>query len=133
MSPHKFGQRSERELATVHKDLQRVCRRALEISEVDFGILQGLRTVTEQKENVAKGVSQTMRSRHLTGHAIDFGAYVKGQYVNGDTAEEYRLYELIAAAFKRAAAELGIPIIWGGDWTSLRDGGHVELDRKVYP
>ncbi|MET3414772.1 M15 family metallopeptidase [Methylobacterium sp. 1030] len=129
----KFGERSERELRTVEDPLQRVCRRALELSPVDFGILQGLRTAKEQADNVARGASQTLHSRHLTGKAIDYGVYVRGKYVNGDTEDEYELYYQVALAFKQAAKELGIAIVWGGDWKTLKDGGHIELDRKVYP
>lgn len=129
----QFGAKSEAQFKGVHPDLVAVCRRALQLSTVDFMILQGLRTEAQQKENVAKGASQTMRSRHLTGHAIDFGAYVGGKYVNGDTPEEYRYYEQIAKAFKLASEVLNIPIIWGGDWKTLKDGGHIELDRRKYP
>jgi len=130
---YQFGTKSEAQFKGVHPDLVAVCRRALQLSPVDFMILQGLRTVAEQEKNVAKGASQTMRSRHLTGHAIDFGAHVGGKYINGDTPDEYRYYEQIAAAFKKAALELGILIVWGGDWKSLKDGGHIELDRRKYP
>jgi peptidoglycan L-alanyl-D-glutamate endopeptidase CwlK len=129
----KFSKKSELQLTTVHPDLARVCERALQLSPIDFMILQGRRTQQEQEKNVAAGMSQTMRSRHLTGHAIDFGAYVNGAYVNGDTPAEYEYYIKIAAAFKKASDELKIPIVWGGSWKSLKDGGHIELDRKSYP
>jgi peptidoglycan LD-endopeptidase CwlK len=129
----KFGKSSEEQLKGVHQDLSRLCRRAIQITKVDFGIIQGLRTVTQQKENVAKGASQTMRSRHLTGHAIDFGVYVDGKYINGDTPQEYKLFEQVAEAFKVAALELRIAMVWGGDWKTLKDGGHIELDRRKYP
>lgn len=133
MKLFKFSGRSLGHLHGVHPDLVRLAKRALELSTVDFGIVQGLRTAAEQKENVAAGKSQTMRSRHLTGHAIDVGAFVEGRYVNGDTPQEYRLYEQIADAFRAAGAELKIPFIWGGSWKTLKDGGHFELCRERYP
>lgn len=129
---YKFSKKSLSKLDGVHPHLVRLCTRALELSQIDFGIVQGLRSVTEQKANVAAGKSQTMRSRHLTGHAVDVGAFVNGQYINGDTPEEYKLYEQISEAFKAASLELRIPIIWGGDWKTLKDGCHFELDRRYY-
>ena len=73
------------------------------------------------------GASKTMNSRHLTGHAVDLAAYVNG------IRWDWPLYPKIADAFKQAALELGVSIVWGGDWTSLKDGPHFELDRKAYP
>lgn len=128
-----FSKRSEQNLRGVHPDLVRVCRRAIQISRVDFGILCGLRTKEQQAKEVREGDSRTMNSRHLTGHAIDYGAWVGGAYINGDTPAEYRYYEMIAEAFKTAALELRVPIIWGGDWKDPVDGGHIELDRRKYP
>ncbi|VWD18787.1 hypothetical protein BCO18442_03762 [Burkholderia contaminans] len=101
-----------------------VVRRALELSEVDFGVTEGMRTQERQRELVAAKKSQTMNSRHLTGHAVDVMAYV-----NGAGTWEWKYYEDIARAFKQAAAELGIPIVWGGDWKTLKDGVHFELAR----
>ncbi|MDN7933678.1 M15 family metallopeptidase [Burkholderia metallica] len=120
----KFSQRSEANLAGVNEPLVKVVRRALERSEVDFGITEGMRTRERQRELVAAKKSQTMNSRHLTGHAVDVMAYV-----NGAGTWEWKYYEDIARAFKQAAAELGIPIVWGGDWKTLKDGVHFELAR----
>lgn len=72
----KFSSRSENNLQGVNPDLVKVTRRALEISEVDFGITEGLRSRYRQKQLVATGKSQTMNSRHLTGHAVDVVAYI---------------------------------------------------------
>ena len=119
---------SERRLIGVHPDLVRVVRLAHERSPVSFRITEGLRTKARQAELVKAGASQTMNSRHLTGHAVDVVAMVAGK-----VRWDWPLYPQIAAAFKQAAEELGIPIIWGGDWKSLRDGPHFELDRQVYP
>lgn len=69
-----------------------------------------------------------MNSRHLSGHAIDFAAIV-----GGEVRWDWPLYSKIAQAFKEAARLEGVAIVWGGDWRSLKDGPHVELDRKVYP
>ena len=60
--------RCELRLAGVHPDLVRVVRRAAE-GGVAFRVEEGLRTVKRQKQLVAAGASQTMNSRHITGHA----------------------------------------------------------------
>ncbi|WP_350357189.1 M15 family peptidase, partial [Escherichia coli] len=83
--------------------------RNTQLTEVDFGITEGLRTKERQKQLVAEGKSQTMNSRHLTGDAVDVVAWV-GSQVSWD----WPLYEKIAQAFKQAAAELGTAIEWGG-------------------
>lgn len=123
----RFSQRSETRLQGVHPDLVRVTRRALALSPVDFGISEGLRTLERQKQLVAEGKSQTMNSRHLSGHAVDVVAYV-GSAVSWD----WSLYEQIAQAFKQAAAELSIPVEWGGDWKTLKDGPHFQLPFAQY-
>ena len=123
-----LGSRSRAKLKGVHPDLVRVVELALTYSPHDFTITEGLRSVARQRELKAAGASQTMNSRHITGHAIDFAVLVGGK-----VRWDWPLYGQVAEAFKRAAKELNVPIIWGGDWKSLRDGPHVELDRKRYP
>lgn len=136
MTPN-LSKASRAKLAGVHPDLVAVVERASALmrgkvvdgKRLDFRVTHGLRTVTEQKVLFRTGKSQTMNSRHLTGHAIDIVALVDGA-VSWDFKPWYRE---IAATFKQAAMELGIEIIWGGDWRSLIDGPHFELDRRKYP
>ena len=125
---YKFSQRSLDRLNGVHPDLVSVVKRALEISEMDFTVLEGVRSVARQEQLVKAGASKTMRSRHLTGHAVDLGAYVAGQ-----VRWDWSLYDKIATAMKAAAKELNIPIEWGGDWVSFKDGPHFQLPWKEYP
>ncbi len=124
----ELGVASRGRLAHVHGDLARVVERAIAISDVDFRVLEGVRTRARQKALVAAGASRTMNSRHLTGHAVDLGALV-----NGRIAWDWPLYTKIAHAMKRAAHEAAVPIIWGGDWPRFRDGPHFELLRAAYP
>lgn len=124
----KFGQRSEERLNGVHPDLVKVVRRALEISKVDFAVLEGIRSPERQAQMVKSGASQTLNSRHLTGHAIDV-APVVGNQVRWD----WPLYYPLAEAMKAAAAELNIPIEWGGDWRKFKDGPHWQLPWSKYP
>lgn len=123
-----FSQRSEERLKGVHPDLVKVARRALELSPVDFGITEGLRTVERQKQLVAEGKSQTMNSRHITGHAVDVFAYPTpaGSW-------DMKYYRQIADAFSAAGKEIGIPVEWGGNWTTIKDGPHFQLPHKAYP
>lgn len=124
----KLGPRSVARLKGVHPDLVKVVERAIQLTPVDFTVLEGLRSPDRQKVLVASGASQTLKSRHLTGHAVDLGAWV-GDEVRWD----WPLYHKIAAAMKTAAKELKIPITWGGDWKGFPDGPHFELPWKDYP
>jgi peptidoglycan L-alanyl-D-glutamate endopeptidase CwlK len=123
-----LGSRSRARLKGVHPDLVRVVELALTYSPHDFLITEGLRTVARQKALLEAGASRTMNSRHITGHAIDFAVLIAGK-----VRWDWPLYGPVANAFKRAAKELKVPIVWGGDWVSLRDGPHIELRRKEYP
>jgi peptidoglycan L-alanyl-D-glutamate endopeptidase CwlK len=124
----KLGARSIERLQGVHPDLVRVVHRAIALTPVDFTVLEGLRSPERQKTLVASGASQTLNSRHITGHAVDLGAWVDNQ-----VDWSWPLYTKIANAMKASANELGISIVWGGDWKTFKDGPHFELDRKVYP
>lgn len=126
--PFALSDRSRSKLRGVHPDLVRVVERAIQLTEVDFMVTEGLRSEARQRELVAAGASQTMNSRHRTGHAVDLAAIV-----GGNVRWDWPLYAKLAAAMKTAAAELKVHIIWGGDWKSLKDGPHFELARKAYP
>lgn len=125
---YRFSRRSEKNLVGVNAVLVAVVRRALELTPVDFGITEGLRSKERQKQMVVAGASQTMNSRHLTGHAVDVVAYL-----GANISWEWKYYEQIAAAFKQAGKELGTVIEWGGDWKSLKDGPHFQLSVKDFP
>jgi peptidoglycan L-alanyl-D-glutamate endopeptidase CwlK len=124
----RLSSRSRARLTGVHPALVAAVERAIAKSPVDFMITEGLRSSDRQAALVAAGASRTQRSRHLTGHAVDVAALVDGQ-----VRWDWPLYGRIAAAFKAAAAELETPIVWGGDWKTLRDGPHFELDRRAFP
>ncbi|WP_191084416.1 M15 family metallopeptidase [Roseococcus microcysteis] len=120
--------RSEKSLQGVHPDLVAVVRRAHAVSPVNFIVTEGLRTPERQRELFNAGATKTLRSRHLTGHAVDLAAKV-GNEVRWD----WPLYEQLALAMKAAAEELGVPVEWGGDWPNFRDGPHFQLPWKDYP
>lgn len=123
-----LSKRSLARLEGVHPDLVAVVHRAIEVTEIDFGVSEGVRTVRRQERLVASGASTTMNSRHITGHAVDLVAYIGSRI-----AWDWPLYFKIADAMKQAADELGIPLEWGGDWKRFKDGPHFQLPWAEYP
>lgn len=135
-------------LEGVHPDMVRVVKKAAALSSLDFIVLEGLRTLARQKELVAKGASKTMNSRHLVGkdgfsHAVDIAPMDGGQ-----VSWAWPLYLKLAPFVQQAAAELNIPVRWGGTWKllsetpvisakvlhkSFPDGPHFELPVSAYP
>tara|TARA_B100000927_G_scaffold291623_1_gene294910 strand:+ start:6408 stop:6860 length:453 start_codon:yes stop_codon:yes gene_type:complete len=107
----KLSKRSLSRLEGVNPKLVKVVTTAITMSKIDFGVICGLRTVEEQRELVAKGASQTMKSKHLEGNAVDLMAYIgsRGSW-------EMNLYDDIADAMKIAADEHNIQIRWGAAW-----------------
>ena len=116
----KLSTRSLDKLEGVDSDLVAVVKRAIELTKVDFGVIYGMRTVEEQEKLVAAGKSQTMKSNHLVGKAVDLMAYVDGKGV-----WELNVYDDLCDAMKAAAEELGTPVKWGAAWS--------EGDIRTYP
>lgn len=120
---HKFSARSMSKLDGVDPRLVQTAVLALQLSPVDFGITEGLRTLERQKQLVKAGASKTLKSKHLEGKAIDVVAYL-----DGEERWDWPLYEKIAKAFKQAADELGYKITWGGSWATFKDGPHFQIE-----
>ena len=132
----RLGKRSKKNLRGVHPDLVKVVKRAIEITNQDFTVTEGLRSETRQRMLFNKGKSKTMNSRHLTGHAVDLIPYPFHGDVDGDgipNIEDWDQYYPIADAMKQAADELGVSLEWGGDWRTFKDGPHYQLSRREYP
>ena len=123
-----LGQRSLLRLEGVHPDLVRVVKKAAALSPLDFTVLEGLRTVDRQRQLMAAGATKTMNSRHLTGHAVDLAPMI-----GGTVRWDWPLYHQLAAVVKDAAKAENVPIQWGGDWRTFKDGPHWELPWKAYP
>lgn len=123
-----LSQRSLDRLVGVHPDLVRIVKRAITMTPVDFAVLEGLRTVERQRQLVASGASQTMNSRHITGHAVDLAPMLDGK-----VSWDWPLYRRIAPAVKAAAKAEGVPLEWGGDWVRFKDGPHWQLPHAAYP
>ena len=123
-----LGSRSLSRLHGVHPHLVRVVTKAAAISSLDFTVLEGLRTIERQKELFARRATKTMKSRHLDGHAVDLAPIL-----DGEVRWDWPLYHQLAAIVKDAARLEGVPIEWGGDWKTFKDGPHWQLPWKQYP
>lgn len=131
---YRLSQSSLSKLEDVHPDLVKVVKRAIEITPTDFKVIEGKRTLARQKDLVARGASKTMNSRHLIAsngyaHAVDIVPLDN----KGAISWDWPLYYRIAPAVKQAAKECGVPIEWGGDWKTFKDGPHWQLPFKEYP
>ena len=112
----KLSSKSLNKLTNVHPDLVRVVQKAIELSTTDFSVTEGERSLAQQQANVKKGVSQTLKSKHLKQddgfvHAVDLVPYP----VNWDLNAFYP----IANAMQQAAEALNIKVRWGGGWALL--------------
>ncbi len=151
-----LGVKSLSRLTGVHEDLTRVVRRAITLTDVDFTVVEGRRSADRQRDLVAAGASQTMASRHLTGHALDLAPVV-----GGAARWDWPLVHRVAAAMRQAGRVERVPLRWGGAWDMLLtetgeddpetvmlsyagrrraagqkpflDGPHFELPAHLYP
>ena len=130
MSNFKFGKKSMGHLTGsengvfVNSKLQELCLAVLSRSPIDFMIVDGVRTIAEQKINVKKGYSKTMKSKHLLGRAIDFAPILSAGLPNWENIDGFKT---IGKLFKVVAKEMKLDITWGGDWT-WKDWGHIQLN-----
>jgi len=108
----KLSTRSMGRLEGINPDLIRVVTEAIKTTKVDFGVTCGMRTVEEQEKLVASGASQTMKSKHLEGRAVDLVAYV-----GSNITWQLNMYDDLADAMGDAACKLEVPIKWGAAWT----------------
>lgn len=123
-----LGTRSLTNLWGVHADLVKVVKRAIEITPMDFAVVEGVRTLARQRYLVATGKSKTLKSRHLTGHAVDL-APVK----NGTISWDWDDFWPVINAMDTASAELHIQHEAGGHWKNFPDGPHHQLTWAAYP
>jgi peptidoglycan L-alanyl-D-glutamate endopeptidase CwlK len=131
-------------LKGVHPDLVRVIEHAAKHSGLMFVVTEGERSDATQAEYFRTGKSKTMRSRHLRKSnkcrlscAVDLAVWDdKDQDKVVDVDEiswKFPHYKELADAVKASAAAVGIPIEWGGDWTTFKDGPHFQLPWESYP
>lgn len=123
-------------LAHVHPDLVKVLQFTPQLAH-PFVVVQGLRSVEDEKKAVLSKHSTTMHSRHLPDKngwacAVDVAALVNGQ-VNWAPGNEATVFGHIAVEIKAAALLAHIPLEWGGDWIHFKDWGHFQLPWANYP
>lgn len=124
-------ERSRKRLEGVHEDLVAVVEKAAQYASTagfQFMVTEGVRTPERQAELLKAGASTTLKSRHLTGHAVDLAAVV-----GGEVRWDWPLYHRLASIVKHAALDLQISIEWGGDWEHFKDGPHFQLPVSKYP
>jgi hypothetical protein len=124
----ELGTRSRKNLEGVHPDLVKVLEYAIHHTPLDFTVIEGLRSLKRQRELVKSGASQTLQSRHLTGHAVDVAPWV-----GGTVSWSWEHFNVLGPTVLAAAKTLQIALEWGGNWTGFRDGPHFQLPRKDYP
>jgi peptidoglycan L-alanyl-D-glutamate endopeptidase CwlK len=123
-------------LQGVHDDLVRVVMRAAMISPIPFQVTEGLRTIQRQKELKRKGMSKTLNSRHLTGHAVDIVPIVDlngDGKVAGDEMWHHSQLVKLSPYIKQAFKIEGVAYEWGGDWKGGWDKPHWQLPWAKYP
>ena len=120
---------SEPKLRGVHPKLVEVVKLARKYSKVKFVVGDGKRTRAQQRIYVQRGVSKTMRSKHLTGHAVDLWVLDS----KGKVTWKWAPYEELNKGVQKAAKELGIKVTWGGSWKTFKDGPHFQINPKEYP
>jgi peptidoglycan LD-endopeptidase CwlK len=126
----RLGASSEANLVGVHEGVVAVVRKAILITDIDFTVHDGLRTLLEQKKLVASGASRTVDSYHLTGDAVDLVPYV-----NGKLRWETALCNEIARAMLEASGQLGVRLTWGRVWDmelSELDPDDFDGERALY-
>tara|TARA_B110000285_G_C14744852_1_gene432496 strand:+ start:98 stop:550 length:453 start_codon:yes stop_codon:yes gene_type:complete len=108
----KLSNRSSSRLEGINPKLIEVVETAITLTKVDFGVTCGMRTVEEQEVLVAKGASQTMKSKHITGHAVDLVAYV-----GPNITWALNMYDDLGDAMAKAAKLHNVPLKWGAAWS----------------
>ena len=124
----KLSQKSLDRLVGVNPDLIRVVKRAIELSPIDFAVVQGVRTQDEQNALYEQGrtkpgkiVTWTKDSKHVGGKAVDLCPFPIDW-------EDTVKFDKIAVAMLQAAKELGVKITWGGSWVKSKDRPHFQIE-----
>lgn len=126
---YKFSKKSLERLNNpkLHPLIKKLMVEAIKTSPIDFSIIETIRTVEAQKINVSKGVSKTMKSRHIPSvnksglcEAVDIAPYP----IDWKNIEKFID---LSKHIKKIAASLGIKIQYGGDWKTFKDYPHYEL------
>ena len=119
----KLSESSLSKLKGVNQQLVDVVKLAITKSPLDFKITEGLRTIERQRELLAQKKTQTLKSRHIIGQAVDICVII-----NGKANWDFENYRKVADVFYACAEELGVKITWGGSWSTFKDGPHFQIE-----
>ncbi len=112
MAKYKFGKRSRRRLKGVHPDLVKVVEECLHL--MDISIIEGVRSIEKQRDYVKTGASKTMKSKHLTGDALDLSPYP----IDMKSKMGIKRHYYMAGMLRGIAHMMDIKIRSGADWDS---------------
>ena len=107
-----LSSRSLKKLEGIDETLIEVVKEAIQLTKVDFGVTFGMRTLEEQQKLFDSGRSQTMKSKHLEGRAVDLVAYF-----GSDISWELNIYDDICDAMAEAARRNTLALKWGAAWS----------------
>lgn len=134
---YRFSTRSASRLAECHPDLQALMNAVIESADCpcDVTVLCGFRGEVDQNAAYDAGRSKLRfpQSKHnkTPSHAVDVAPYVGGA-VSWDWDHYHPLAAHVKATWERLEREGALSgrfrLTWGGDWTSLRDGPHWQID-----
>lgn len=124
---YKLSTKSIERLKGLHPVLSSIVMLAIKISDVDFSVIDGVRSKEKQAQYVKDGLSKTLDSYHLTGHAVDIYPWVGGK-----TSHDHFHYTQLNEAMQKAAKQLGYEVEWGGNWKSFVDKPHFQINRNVH-
>lgn len=136
----ELNQRSLNALSGVHPALVKVVKRTAELiedsSDLKFIVTEGLRTLERQKQLLADGKSKTLKSKHLTGHAVDLAVwfdYDQDKVVDSNEISwKFDFYKRLYKIVKQASEDVNVEIEWGGNWKSFVDAPHFQIDPETY-
>lgn len=146
MNLRKWDAISLERMEGLHPDLRKGLNIAIQLTPFPFRVIEGPRTLERQRQLVKIGASKTLRSRHIPkvpkgytkpyAHAFDAVPLVdldKDGKIETSEMFHWPLYHRMAPFIKQAFKDAEVPIEWGGDWRSFRDGPHWQLPWKLYP
>ena len=101
----------ERKLVGVNSRLVSVVRGVALIAPVRFKVVEGMRTMTRQRQLLKEGKTKTLSSKHLIGRAVDIAPIVDGK-----VSWDWKHFTPLVSCARAVSADLGVPLVFGYDW-----------------
>lgn len=125
-----LGKQSEANLVGVVPKLVCCVRYAIKRTDIDFSVVEGVRTVERQRKLVASGASRTMQSYHLTGEAVDLAPYVDGR-LQWQLPLSLRVARFMLFASRDLSVRLVCGLVWDRELGTL-DPSHLDDEGRAY-